>query len=100
MTDPGLKVVLSKKARQDFLNILRYTAEQWGKDQLEKYRGKIDAAIQKIAGNPAIGASRNDLDEPYRTFPVGVHVIVYRQQSHRIRILRILHQRMDPANRY
>jgi len=100
MTDSGLEVVLSQKARHDFLSILRYTAEQWGKDQLETYRGKIDAAIERISRNPEIGALRNDLADCYRTLPVGVHLIVYRQQPNRIRILRVLHQRMDPANYY
>ena len=91
-------VVLSPKARQDFVDILRYTAAQWGGQQLAIYRDKIDAAIQRIGKNPQIGAVRNDLTRPYRTLAVGVHVIVYRQQSNRIRIVRILHQRMDPAN--
>lgn len=98
--DPGSPVVLSSKARRDFVDILRYTAEQWGPGQVETYSKKIDAAIQRITINPGIGALRNDLDEPYRTLPVGVHLIVYRQQPNRIRILRILHQRMDPANYY
>jgi len=100
VTDPELEVLLSRKARQDFVDILRYTAEQWGKAQLDIYHRKIDAAIEKISRNPEIGALRNDLDQPYRTLPIGVHVIVYRQHPNRIRILRILHQRMDPAGRY
>lgn len=100
MMDPGWPVVLSPRARRDFVDILRYTAEQWGPIQVETYSNKIDAAIQRISRNPEIGALRNDLDDSYRTVPVGVHLIVYRQQPNRIRILRILHQRMDPANYY
>jgi len=98
MTYPGLPVALSPRARRDFVDILRYTAEQWGDAQVATYSNKIDAAIQRISSNPEIGALRNDLAGAYRTLPVGVHLIVYRQQSDRIRILRILHQRMDPAN--
>ena len=75
MNDPSLPVVLSQKARRDFVDILRYTAEQWGKAQLEIYRRKIDTAIQRISRNPEIGALRHDLDQPYRIFPVGVHLI-------------------------
>jgi len=98
MTDPGLPVALSPRARRDFVDILRYTAEQWGPGQVEIYSNKIDAAIQRISRNPEIGALRNDLADSYCTLPVGVHLIVYRQQPNWIRILRILHQRMDPAN--
>ena len=93
-------VVLSPKARQDFVDILRYTLANWGREQLAIYRDRIDSAIQRIYKNPQIGALRNDLNQPYRTLAVGVHVIVYRQQSNRIRIVRILHQRMDPANHH
>ena len=100
MNDQSLPVVLSQKARKDFVDILRYTAEQWGKAQLEIYRRKIDTAIQRISRNPEIGALRHDLDQPYRTFPVGVHLIVYRRQENQIRLIRILHQRMDPAHSY
>jgi toxin ParE1/3/4 len=95
-----LELVLSPRARQDLVEILRYTAEHWGESQIEVYGRRLDDAIQRISRNPEIGALRHDLDEPYRTVPVGVHVIVYRQNPDRIRILRVLHQRMDPANRY
>ena len=35
--------------------ILRYTGETWGHDQLVAYRDKLDAALQAIALNPALG---------------------------------------------
>lgn len=100
MINPGFSVLLSPRARRDVVHILRYTGEQWGPSQFEAYSNNIDVAIQRISRNPEIGALRNDLDQPYRTFPVGAHVIVYRIRENQIRIIRILHQRMDPADRY
>ncbi|MDX8400320.1 MAG: type II toxin-antitoxin system RelE/ParE family toxin [Gallionellaceae bacterium] len=47
-----LPIKLSPKARQDFIDILRYTGEVWGQDQLLHYRDKINDALWKIARNP------------------------------------------------
>ena len=96
----ALQVLLSPKARHDFIDILRYTGENWGPRQLAIYRDKIDRAIHQIASNPEIGVLRRDMSPPYRIYPVGAHIIVYRQQTDRIRIVRILHQRMDPAHHH
>lgn len=64
-------VRLSSKARQDFINILRYTGETWGLNQLKIYRDKIDQALQMIGNNPEIGHRRNDLPETHRASLVG-----------------------------
>ncbi len=37
-------VRLSPKARQDFIDILRYTGETWGEAQLLIYRDKLNDA--------------------------------------------------------
>jgi len=55
MSSHSVSVRLSRKARQDFIDILRYTGEQWGEGQLEVYRDKIDDALQAIGRNPEIG---------------------------------------------
>ncbi len=36
----ALPLKLSPKARQDFIDILRYTGETWGEQQLKVYRGE------------------------------------------------------------
>jgi plasmid stabilization system protein ParE len=56
-------VKLSPKAGQDFVDILRYTGENWGQNQLLNYRDKIDQALQAIGTNPSIGHRRDDLPE-------------------------------------
>jgi plasmid stabilization system protein ParE len=47
---PPLK--LSPKARQDFVDILRYTGETWGQNQLLVYRDKINDALVAISQTP------------------------------------------------
>ncbi|MDR3479283.1 MAG: type II toxin-antitoxin system RelE/ParE family toxin [Burkholderiaceae bacterium] len=86
---------LSPKARQDFIDILRYTGEKWGEKQLLIYRDKINDALQAIGGNPRLGHQRDDLPSTHHVYPVESHVIVYRLRDDRVAVVRILHQRMS-----
>lgn len=86
---------LSPLARQDFIDILRFTGEAWGQNQLLTYRDKINDALQAIGHNPQLGHRRDDLPETHRAYLVGVHVIVYRSDADSLGIVRILHQRMS-----
>ena len=90
-----LPLRLSPKARQDFIDILRYTGETWGRDQLSLYRDKIVRAFQTIRNNPRIGHRRHDLPSTYLAYLAGSHVVIYRIDNHGIGIVRILHQRMS-----
>ena len=67
-------VTLSPRARQDFIDILRYTDPMWGEDQLLTYRDKIDAALQAIGHNPKIGHRRNSLPATHLAYLIGSHV--------------------------
>ena len=91
----ALPVKLSPRARQDFIEILRYTGENWGQHQLLAYRAKIDEALQAISQNPQSGHRRDDLPATHLAYLVGSHVIVYRADEAGIGIVRILHQRMS-----
>lgn len=97
MSSRSLPVKLSRKARQDFIDILRYTGETWGPNQLEVYRDKIDEALQAIGRNPELGHTREDLPPTHRAYLVGAHVVVYRLEDQGIGVVRILHQRMSLA---
>jgi toxin ParE1/3/4 len=97
MSSRSLPVRLSKKARQDFIDILRYTGQSWGPNQLEIYRDKIDDALQAISRNPELGHTREDLPTTHRAYLVGAHVVVYRLEDQGIGVVRILHQRMSLA---
>ena len=90
-----LRLKLSPKARQDFIDILRYTGETWGQDQLLAYRDTLNDALQAIARNPQTGYPRGDLPSTHLAYLVGSHVMVYRISVDCIAIVRILHQRMS-----
>lgn len=89
-----LHVILSPKARQDFIDILRYTGEAWGNGQLHIYRDKLNDALQAIGQKPESGHRRNDLPSTHFAYLAGSHVIVYRVGAESVGVVRILHQRM------
>ncbi len=43
MSRPEIAIKLSPRAQQDFIDILRYTGENWGERQLEIYRFRNNA---------------------------------------------------------
>jgi toxin ParE1/3/4 len=90
-------VKLSPRARQDIVDILRYTGESWGQNQLLVYRDKLKDALTAIAENPEIGQHRDDLPSTHSAYLVGSHIIIYRIIGNSIGIVRILHQRMSVA---
>jgi len=86
---------LSLKARQDFIDILRYTGETWGQNQLLIYRDKINDALNAISQNPELGHDREDLPSTHLAYVVGSHIVIYRVSTESIGVVRILHQRMS-----
>ena len=61
-------VTLAPRARQDFIDILRYTGETWGQAQLLTYRDKINDALQILGGNPQLGHHRDDLPSTHHAY--------------------------------
>jgi toxin ParE1/3/4 len=86
---------LSPREWQDFINILRFTGETWGQNQLFTYRDKINDALQANGHNPQLGHRRDDLPATHLAYLVGSLIIIYRANSSSIGIVRILHQRMS-----
>lgn len=91
---PGF--VLTRAALDDLRQIGRFTAQQWGIDQRNRYLRQLDAAFHALGENPDLGNACDDIRSGYRKLPQGSHMIFYTQQAGvEIRIVRILHKRMD-----
>lgn len=92
---------LSKQAERDLSEINDYTALKWGESQSERYIHDLFAGFERLASNPELGRRRQDIPEPYLTYAVGSHLIIYRhnQAKSRVEVLNILHPKMDIAKR-
>ena len=88
-------LILSPRAEEDLTDILQYTLENWGEEQLLAYRAILDKAFSTLRGNPQIGMRRPEISREHRIFPAGSHIIVYRVSDVAILVSRILHVRMD-----
>jgi toxin ParE1/3/4 len=97
MSSRKVSLTLSPAAQQDLIDILRYTGETWGQEQLLNYRDKLNDALLLLGQNPLLGHCSPELPETHRLYFVGVHVIVYRTSTESLEVLRILHQRMSIA---
>lgn len=95
------RFTLTKKAKADLKEIARYTQDQWGCDQRDKYLAMLDGCFHQLAANPLIGKDCSEIRSGYRKMKAGSHVIFYRQTSaDMIEIVRILHGSMDIETRF
>lgn len=90
-------VTLRPAAHRDFRSILAYTISQWGTAQRDEYRAAIDRALETLGANPEIGKAREDLSPGLRSYQVKQHVIYYRVVGSSVRVLRVLHGKMNAA---
>ena len=90
------RAIFSNRASADVENIWRYTFRTWGPTQAD---GHVEDLI-RTCDALALGA-RQGRPEPVFTgmlkYPVGKHIVVYEKIEGGVRIVRILHQRMDMA---
>jgi toxin ParE1/3/4 len=95
MSFPKLPLFLAPAAQHDLIDILRYTGETWGQEQLLSYGEKLEDALALLGQNPQIGHCSPELPRTHRLYFVGSHVIVYRLGAGATEVLRVLHQRMS-----
>ncbi len=87
--------VLSPRAKTYLDDIWDYTERNWGTEQAKAYIRLIGAAIQTVAISPARGKACDHIQEGYRKYPAGSHVVFFRLTDGGINVVRILHRRMD-----
>ena len=94
---PSSKSVrVSGPAKRDLERIGEYTRREWGAGQKRKYLDQLRNALASLRDRPGIGAPRNEIDKGLRAYPVGRHIIFYRETEDALLIVRVLHQSMDP----
>ena len=91
-----LEIVTRPRARQDLKEIWLYTCKQWHAAQADKYVAELDAGITKLRHSPSVGRQREDVRPGYRSLRINEHIVYYQVVPPVIRIVRVLHARMDP----
>jgi plasmid stabilization system protein ParE len=87
---------LVKSAAQDLRSIIRYTRQQWGDAQTERYAREIAACADRLAiGRPPY-RSADDLYPGLRVAKAGSHFVFCLAGDYQPPlIVAILHERMD-----
>jgi plasmid stabilization system protein ParE len=93
---PGNEIfILTPRAAQDVNDVWNYIAD----DNIEAADRVLDAfydAMVKLSNNPGIGHWREDLtDKRHRFFLVHSYLIIYRQETKPLQIIRVLHAGRD-----
>lgn len=88
------EIRLSPLAEADLEGIWLYTARTWSPAQAEKYHADMVLAFSALAAGSLKGRSV-DIRQGYFKYPVGSHLIFYKQHPDGVDVIRILHQRMD-----
>ena len=89
------RIVLTPAAEGDLLKIIEYL-EGDNPSAVLKVVDALDQAMQRLAENPGIGHVRPDLTgEDVRFWPVFKYLVIYRQETKPLEIIRVLHGRRD-----
>ena len=89
---------LTPDAKSDLIAIRRYTPEQWGKAQSQKYLSELKQTIRLLSKTPSLGKSRLDVGKNVLSFPYVSHVIYFIIHEQQLIVFGVLHKRMVPAN--
>ncbi|MFJ5161002.1 type II toxin-antitoxin system RelE/ParE family toxin [Pantoea sp. NPDC088449] len=89
---------LTDEARQDIVDIRRFTLQKWGDAQSKSYLKRLQETLRTLADMPNLGKSRAlDVAEGVLSFPYVSHMVYYQPGGKGIIILAILHQSRVPA---
>ncbi len=86
---------LTPAALNDLEGIWRYTVEQWGLAQAERYLDALNASFDALAHAPQSAPPCEHIRPGYRRQVVEHHAVYFRVEAGAVIVVRLLHQRMD-----
>jgi plasmid stabilization system protein ParE len=90
------KYLVTLPARDDLAGIWDYIAEQSSFDRADYVLEKLFDVMARIADSPGLGHPRTDIvDETLRVYRVFSYLVIYRQDSSPIQIVRVIHGARD-----
>ena len=85
---------LTRRARQDVLNIWRYISED-SPVAADRFFDLLIHHFRLLGDNPHAGRRRDELRAGYRSFPLGDYLILYRIDEPGVQIMHVVHGRRD-----
>lgn len=93
--------IISEKALEDLNNIWIYTAENWSKEQADRYYNLIVDEIEFFAQHFETAKDFSLVRKDYRYSKVKSHLIFFKiNDIGAVEVVRILHEKMDIKNRF
>jgi toxin ParE1/3/4 len=87
---------LSGPADRDLTDIYVYSYRQFGESKADDYLLALYDCFPLLADQPTMGRSIHYLRAGYFRFEHAHHTVFYLKTEGGIRIMRVLHERMDP----
>ena len=88
-----VRVLLTPEADDDLKDIRAYSMEQWGSDQADQYETLLFSKLALLEQNPQLGVSPPGMGPGVRVLRIEQHNALYRVESDRILVLRVVHVR-------
>jgi toxin ParE1/3/4 len=95
MSSRKLRIEYSPEARDDIIEILRYTERTWGRDQRERYESAIKRVLQRLSEFRSLGRERPDLGPNLRSFVIQQYIVIFEVFENRLHVARLIHTRRD-----
>lgn len=86
---------LTETARADLKSIGRYSIREWGAERTAHYMTALSDVMKRLVAGTSVSREREDLRPGLRMATSGRHCIFFEEDSLRILVIRVLHDRMD-----
>ena len=85
------------EADADLRGIWLFSADRWGEEKADAYLAKIGLRLEYVRDRPERGRSLEGLPPFLRFVKSGRHFAFYRWDERMLRVVRVLHESMDPG---
>ncbi|SNY49456.1 toxin ParE1/3/4 [Arsukibacterium tuosuense] len=90
-----IKLSITPKAESDLIGIWRYTCEEWGAEQADRYLDQLEVGMNQLLRYPLLGVDYAHVLSGYRRLLIEHHAVFYQVLEQEILVVRILHEVMD-----
>ena len=91
---------LSRKAAADLADIYEYTIQRHGLTIARQYFSDLRKCCEHLARYPMLGRRIDRIASGVRRYECQSHVVFYVPDDPEVRIVRVLHARMDVTRQY